>query len=116
MDHPQSLATPISHPEGILNWSKAYQKEVFLLSGTSISTHFVTQSPTTTIHIPAVISQVHTIIAPITTSTTQMVNPLNQMQLIVAARYGPIVLLVPLHDFPQGDYLKYLQNSHDKEK
>ena len=37
-----------------------------------------------------------------------MANPPTRMKLIVAARYAPLVLPVPLHDFPQGDYVKYL--------
>ena len=37
-----------------------------------------------------------------------MDNPPTRMQLIVAAIYAPLVLPVPLHDFPQGYYLKYL--------
>ena len=30
------------------------------------------------------------------------------MELIVAAKYAPLVLPQPLHPLPQGDYLKYL--------
>ena len=37
-----------------------------------------------------------------------MANPPTRMKLIVAARYAPLALPVPLHDFPQGDYVKYL--------
>ena len=88
--------------------SKAHKKEASLSSGTSIYTPFVAQIPTTTIHIPLVISEVHTVTNPITTGTTQMANPPNWMQLVVDSRYAPLVLPVPLHDFPQGDNLKYL--------
>ena len=37
-----------------------------------------------------------------------MANPPNQTQLIVVATYGTLILPSPLHDFPHGDYLKYL--------
>ena len=78
------------------------------ISSTAISTPFVTKNPTTTIHNPVVISQVHDVTTTITTGTTQMANPPNRMQLIVASRYAPLVLPIALHDFPQVDYLKYL--------
>ena len=37
-----------------------------------------------------------------------MVQPPTRMELIVAARYVPLVLPQPLNPLPQGDYLKYL--------
>ena len=37
-----------------------------------------------------------------------MANSPNIMQLIVASRYAPLVVPITLHNFPQGDYLKYL--------
>jgi hypothetical protein len=106
--HPQPPATPVSNPEEKLKWSKAHQKATSSSLGTSISTPFVTKSPTVAIPIPAVISQVHTIATLIPTGIAQMANPPTRIQLIVVARYAPLVLPIPLHDFPQGDYLKYL--------
>ena len=114
--HLQSPATPVTNPEGILRRSKAHQKATSSSSGTSISTPFVTQSPTFSIPIHVVISQVHIVVAPIPTGIAQMANPPTRMQLIVSARYAPLVLPVPLHDFPQGDYLKYLPKFIGKEK
>ena len=55
----------------------------------------VVQIPTTLNHLI-----VHT--APV------MAQPPTRMELIVAARYVPLVLPQPLHPLPQGDYLKYL--------
>ena len=37
-----------------------------------------------------------------------MAQPPTRMELIVAARYAPLVLPQPLHPLHQGDYLKYL--------
>ena len=37
-----------------------------------------------------------------------MANPPTRMELIVAARYVPLVLPQHLNALPQGDYLKYL--------
>lgn len=37
-----------------------------------------------------------------------MANPLTRMQLIVATRYAPLVLLQPLNALLQGHYLIYL--------
>ena len=37
-----------------------------------------------------------------------MENPSTRMELIVAARYAPLVLPQHLNALPQGDYLKYL--------
>ena len=37
-----------------------------------------------------------------------MAQPRTRMEMIVAARYMPLVLLQPLNPLPPGDYLKYL--------
>ena len=37
-----------------------------------------------------------------------MAQPSTRMELIVVARYAPLVLPQPLHPLPQGDYMKYL--------
>ena len=37
-----------------------------------------------------------------------MAQPPTRMEMIVAARYAPLVLPQPLNPLPPGDYLKYL--------
>jgi len=40
--------------------------------------------------------------------TSNMVAPIDHMGAIIAARYTPLVLPHPLHEFPTNDYMKYL--------
>ena len=52
--------------------------------------------------------QIRTTLNPLIVQTAPvMAQPPTRMELIVAARYAPLLLPQPLHPLPQGDYLKY---------
>ena len=57
--------------------------------------------------LPPVV-QIPTTLNPLIVRTARVMDqPPTRMELIVAARYAPLVLPQPLHPLPQGDYLKY---------
>ena len=51
---------------------------------------------------------------PLNISLATMTKPPTRMELIVAARYAPLVLPQHLNALPQGDYLKYLPKFTDE--
>ena len=77
------------------------------VSSPKISTNF---QPSGQLFLPLPpIVQIPTTLNPLTVHTVPiMAHPPTRMEMIVAARYAPLVLPQPLNPLTPGDYLKYL--------